>query len=204
MIKLENVSFAYPQDTVLDRISLDIKQGDYMVLLGTNGSGKSTLVKLIVGLLNPDSGRIIRDTQKVAYVPQQGLESIQFPVSVEEMLCFRLPKKEAKNAPIDEVLELVGLSDYRKRLIKDLSGGQRQRVLIARELLIKPDVMVLDEPSTGLDQDSMTVLYSILDKLNKEQQLTVVLVTHHIEDHECDGKRILEVSQHTLKEHNHV
>lgn len=203
MIEFNNVRFSYNQDLVINDLSLQINKGDYVAITGGNGSGKSTLIKLMVGLLKPDTGSLTVLSDKVAYVPQNGLESITFPVTVEELLSFRLPKNKFNKQNVNVALKTVGLLDLKKRLIKDLSGGQRQRVLIARELIINPEIMILDEPTNGLDQDSIASLYKLLSQLHKEG-LTVVLVTHHIESHHAKGMRVLKLDHQSLQEIDYV
>lgn len=203
MIQIKDVSFSYNNDLVLNHVSTVIKQGEYVALVGGNGSGKSTLIKLLVGLFEPNSGTINIESHHIAYIPQQGLESITFPVTVEEMLNFRLSRKQRNDQKLTQALKMVGLESYRHRLIKDLSGGQRQRVLIARELLTQPDIIILDEPTNGLDQNSIQSLYQLLNQLHQEG-MTVILVTHHLDKQISADVRVLEMDQHDLKELSHV
>lgn len=203
MIQFNNVSFSYNEDLVLKDLNMNIQKGDYVAITGGNGSGKSTLIKLMVGLIQPDQGNLEVLSDKVAYVPQNGLESIRFPVTVEELLSFRLSKKDLKQEKINQVLKTVGLEDYRKRLIKDLSGGQRQRVLIARELIIQPEIIILDEPTNGLDQNSIQSLYQLLKKLHGEG-LTIILVTHHIESTYRSEMRVFKLDHQNLEEVSYV
>lgn len=204
MIKLKDLSFSYPDGIVLENVNMEIHKGDSIALLGSNGSGKSTLVKLILGLMEPSQGAITRQYHTIAYVPQQGLEDVLFPVSVNELLKFRLAKSKGSQQRIHDALKRVGMQDHGKKLIKQLSGGQRQRVLIARELLVQPDILILDEPTTGLDQESITKLYALLKGLNENENMTIILVTHHLDDDQQENKRIFEVFNHEVKEVNHV
>ena len=204
MIKISNLSFSYNDDIVLKDVTMEIHQGDYIALIGSNGSGKSTLVKLALGLLEADSGTITNTHGSIAYVPQQGLEDVRFPVTVNELLTFRLPRRKNKKTIIQDALKTVGLQDEGNRLISNLSGGQRQRVLIARELMVKPDVLILDEPSTGLDQDSIQHLYNLLKRLNQDEKMTIILVTHHINEDDLDGLRVFEIDHHHVEEVDHA
>lgn len=204
MIQIENVSFSYSDGTVFKDVNLRINKGDYLALLGSNGSGKSTLIKLILGLLDPTSGKIHREYDRIAYIPQQGLEDVSFPVTVNELMKFRLPRSKGSNAAISDALLRVGMQEEGKKLIQNLSGGQRQRVLIARELLIAPEVLILDEPNTGLDSKSIQSLYQLLDQLNQEEAMTIVLVTHQLDEEQRKGKRIVTVSDRNLIEVNYV
>lgn len=200
MIEIKDLSFKYNKHEVLNDINLTINPGDYLALIGSNGSGKSTLVKLILGLLQPQEGTLKQTFSRVAYIPQQGLEDVSFPITVYEMLKFRLPRKQSNHDHIMEALNTVGLSDVSKSLVKNLSGGQRQRVLIARELLINPDLMILDEPHNGLDQKSIASLYKLLRKLNQEAGVTIILVTHHMDDKDTKNLRVVKFEDHSISE----
>lgn len=203
VLNISNLSFSYRNDIVLDNVSFSINEGDFVALNGSNGSGKSTLLKLILGFIQPSNGTIAIDTQKfpIAYIPQGGIESIDFIVSVNELLKFRNVK--SSQSDIDKALSQVAMKDFKKYLVKNLSGGQRQRVLIARELMNHPKIIFLDEPTTGLDRDSIAMLYNLLIDLNK-QGITIVLVTHHIDDVFKGINRIFEVVDHKVEELVHV
>ena len=129
-------------------------------------------------------------TDSIGYVPQVGFSKVSnFPANVEEIVLtgihkeigmFHFPKKEHKKR-VSDVLNLVGMQDYKKRMLSELSGGQQQRVLIARALIQNPKLLVLDEPLTGIDKEAGQMLYQLLDKLNKEYGMTIVMVTHNME-----------------------
>lgn len=190
IIEFTDVSFGYGKDTILKDVNLTIDQGEYVGIIGANGAGKSTLMKLILGQLSPDSGQIQVLVDKIGYVPQVGFQGVNhFPANVEEVvltgLCkeiglFHFAGKEDRKRVV-EILETVGMQDYRKRMLSELSGGQQQRVMIARALIIKPELLVLDEPLTGIDQQAGEELYQLLNRLNKELGMTIVMVTHNME-----------------------
>lgn len=190
MIKMENVSFGYGKDAILKNINFIVKPQEYVGIIGANGAGKSTLMKLILGQLSPDEGTISIGAQSIGYVPQVGFQSVSnFPANVEEIVMtglhaqigmFHLPKKEHKKK-VKETLQLVGMEEFRKRMLSQLSGGQQQRVMIARALIQSPELLVLDEPLTGIDKEAGEELYSLLDRLNKEYGMTIVMVTHNME-----------------------
>ncbi|MFR2299973.1 MAG: metal ABC transporter ATP-binding protein, partial [Clostridium paraputrificum] len=173
MIKIDNLSFAYNKNTspLLKDVNLDIPKGVYLSIVGENGSCKTTLIKLILGLLTPISGSITVDTDNIAYVPQRldGFNS-QFPISIYEILKIHAKslKLDPKSSSID-VLEKVNMLKFKENLIGNLSGGQQQRVFIARALIGNPDLIILDEPSTGVDVKNQQEIYSLLSKINKEQ-----------------------------------
>ena len=190
MIVVKDMSFAYGKDDILTNVNLTIEQQEYVGIIGANGAGKSTLMRLILGQLSPTKGEVIVNAESVGYVPQVGFGTMnQFPANVEEVVLtglhseigmFHFPKKEHKKK-VKAILEMVGMQDYRKRMLSELSGGQQQRVLVARALVRNPQLLVLDEPLTGIDKEAGEVLYQLLDKLNKEYGMTIVMVTHNME-----------------------
>ncbi|MDU2703335.1 MAG: metal ABC transporter ATP-binding protein, partial [Clostridium sp.] len=185
MIKINNLSFAYNKNTppLLKNVNLDIPKGVYLSIVGENGSCKTTLIKLILGLLTPISGSITVDTDNIAYVPQRldGFNS-QFPISIYEILKIHAKslKLDPKSSSID-VLEKVNMLKFKENLIGNLSGGQQQRVFIARALIGNPDLIILDEPSTGVDVKNQQEIYSLLSKINKEQGTTIISIEHNMD-----------------------
>ncbi|MCI8508600.1 MAG: metal ABC transporter ATP-binding protein [Lachnospiraceae bacterium] len=190
MITVKDMAFGYGKDNILTNVNFIVKKQEYVGIIGANGAGKSTLMKLILGQLTPDKGEVVVAAKAVGYVPQVGFHTVSnFPANVEEIVLtglhkdigmFHFPQKAHKQKVID-VLELVGMREYKKKMLSELSGGQQQRVLIARALVGGPDLLVLDEPLTGIDKEAGETLYMILDKLNKEFGMTIVMVTHNME-----------------------
>ena len=185
LIKIDNLSFDYNKNTspLLKDVNLDIPKGVYLSIVGENGSCKTTLIKLILGLLTPISGSITVDTDNIAYVPQRldGFNS-QFPISIYEILKIHAKslKLDPKSSSID-VLEKVNMLKFKENLIGNLSGGQQQRVFIARALIGNPDLIILDEPSTGVDVKNQQEIYSLLSKINKEQGTTIISIEHNMD-----------------------
>ncbi|MBS5927631.1 MAG: metal ABC transporter ATP-binding protein [Clostridium sp.] len=185
MIKIDNLSFAYSKNTppLLKDVNLDIPKGVYLSIVGENGSCKTTLIKLILGLLTPISGSITVNTDNIAYVPQRldGFNS-QFPISIYEILKIHAKslKLDPKSSSMD-VLEKVNMVKFKENLIGNLSGGQQQRVFIARALIGNPDLIILDEPSTGVDIKNQQEIYSLLSKINKEQGTTIISIEHNMD-----------------------
>ena len=185
LIKIDNLSFAYNKNTspLLKDVNLDIPKGVYLSIVGENGSCKTTLIKLILGLLTPISGSITVDTDNIAYVPQRldGFNS-QFPISIYEILKIHAKslKLDPKSSSMD-VLEKVNMVKFKENLIGNLSGGQQQRVFIARALIGNPDLIILDEPSTGVDIKNQQEIYSLLSKINKEQGTTIISIEHNMD-----------------------
>ncbi|MFZ2556002.1 MAG: metal ABC transporter ATP-binding protein [Minisyncoccia bacterium] len=199
IIEVQNVSFSYSGHVVLKDINLSIHRGDYIGLIGGNGSGKTTLIKIILGLLKPDSGTVklfgkniedFKERSKIGYVPQKATNfDASFPATVQEVVLMgRYGKRGLFNRvtaddreKAKEALEHVEMWQYRDRLIGDLSGGQQQRVFIARALATEPEVIFLDEPTVGVEQNIKDDFYALIRKLNRDLHLTVVLVTHDVE-----------------------
>lgn len=184
MVTIKNLSFSYNSfQPLLKDIDIFIPDGSYVSIIGENGSCKSTLVKLILGLLKPQKGEIIKKSSNIAYVPQwlDGFNS-EFPITVKEVLSIHLKTLKLKDKSlIDKVLETVNMSDFKNNLIGNLSGGQKQKILIARALLGNPELLILDEPSTGIDVSSQKEIYSIIKDLNLKSHMTVIAVEHNMD-----------------------
>lgn len=198
LLELKNVSFAYEDKLAIDGATFSVKRGDFVGMIGPNGSGKTTLVKLILGLLKPSSGSIklfgkdisdFNDWRHVGYVPQKATNFDQnFPATVFEVASMGrfakagLTKRLSKTdyGAVEKALELVGMLPLRGRRIGELSGGQQQRVFIARALAAEPELLILDEPTVGVDAEAQHAFYSLLKRLNKELGLALVLVSHDI------------------------
>lgn len=199
IIEVKDVSFSYGDTVVLKNISLTIHEGDYLGVIGPNGSGKSTLLKLMVGLLKPTSGEIklfgqnlnnFKDWHKLGYVSQKAVNfDFLFPATVKEVvemgrygskgLFKNLNKKD--DEIVERSLNQVEMWNFKDRLIGDLSGGQQQRVFIARALAAEPEVIFLDEPTVGVDAKTQEQFYALLKKLNRELNLTLVMISHDLE-----------------------
>ena len=185
MVAAENLRFSYTGSSpyVLDGINLFIKKGEYVSVIGENGCGKSTLMRLILGFLKPVSGKIESHAVRIGYVPQKNeFNNSGFPITVYEMLdSYRhLLKLSDKSIPAKS-MEMVGMSRFSGSLMGELSGGQTQKILIARALIGEPDLLILDEPSTGVDIGSQKEIYGFLKKLNREKQVTIFSVEHNLE-----------------------
>ncbi len=189
IITCDHVSLAYEKRMVISDLSFVVSEGDYLAIIGENGTGKSTLLKGMLGLLKPVSGEIslgIRNNQ-IGYLPQQTLSQQHFPASVEEIvLSGRLNRrgwspfytKKDKQAA-ERAMERLEISDLKKRCYGELSGGQQQRVLLARALCSASELLLLDEPTAGLDAAVTEEFYRLIGELNQEG-MTVMMVTHDI------------------------
>ena len=192
-IELEDVWFGYERTTILQNVSLALAQGEFLGIIGPNGGGKTTLLKLMLGILKPNRGRIRilgqaphDASHRVGYVPQSTDFNRSFPISVLDVALMgrltmsRMGKRYSRRdrEKVSDILQKVGMWDYRYSPIGKLSGGQRQRVFIARALATDPEILFLDEPTTSVDPEFETDLYDFLRELNKE--VTIVVITHDI------------------------
>lgn len=197
-VKLSDVTFLYGSDAVLNKFSLTVEAGSFVAVVGPNGAGKSTLLKIIAGLLRPTHGVVTvagRDitvscqSGEVGYVPQIfARNAASFPATVEEVVALGLVSgrakrvgKEAAHHIVTHMLELVGIENLRRKLIGELSGGQQQRVMVARALAGNPGLLLLDEPTSGVDQETSAKLFALLGELNQNLGITIIAVSHDIE-----------------------
>ncbi len=207
VLEVENLKVSYSNHTALENINFKVNEGEYVCLVGENGSGKSTLVKTIVGLLKQDEGKINLNISldEVAYLSQTNLKDLDFPATSKEIIMSgvqkhkKLPfytKQDKKD--YEEVIKKLKIGDIQNRRIGDLSGGQKQRVLIGRALIRNPKLLILDEPTTGLDYNITKELYKILENLNKENNMTIILATHDIDEINETKPRIIYLAK-TIK-----
>ncbi|HSQ89376.1 metal ABC transporter ATP-binding protein [Romboutsia sp.] len=198
IIKINHVSFGYGNKPILENVSLDIKKGDYIGIIGQNGAGKSTLLKLMINTINPVKGSIemlgkdiknFNNWDEIGYINQKSNSfSSSFPVTVSEVVSMNLASKiglfkrikKHHLKEVEKVLKLVGIYEYKDRLIGSLSGGQQQKVFIARELMKSPKILFLDEPTVGIDVNGQKEFYKILKELNENLNLTIVIVSHDL------------------------
>ena len=193
IVDVDHLSFEYGNRRVLHNLNFSIRQGDYAVLTGENGSGKSTLMKVLSGELESAKGRVGSDSLtaalhriRIGYMPQNGTSrNAFFPATVEEIMETGMYhpfwKKWAvkdKKERICRTLEEMGMKDALNRRIGELSGGQQQRVMLARVLISKPQLLLLDEPAVGVDQESLRQLAAVLKRRNQEEAMTIFLITH--------------------------
>ncbi|MHC1721507.1 MAG: metal ABC transporter ATP-binding protein [Clostridiaceae bacterium] len=203
MITIENLSFSYSgiEPYLLKDVNIKIIPGSYAAIMGDNGSAKTTLVKLILRLLKPVAGIVELETKKIGYLPQNSKNiNSQVPITVSEFMnCHaKVIRLKDKNS-VDSALKSLDMLDKKNRLISDLSGGQLQKILIARALLGKPELLILDEPSTGLDANSHDEIYSILKRLNIEEGVTIVSVEHNLHAAFKNSTEILSIENGTVK-----
>jgi zinc transport system ATP-binding protein len=196
LLQAEHLHIAYGSTDILRDISFQVQTGDYLGIVGPNGSGKSTLIRAILGLVPVTSGTVrllgqplalFSDWQKIGYLPQRlSFANPHFPATVEEIVRLGFidkngPKRRidaSEAAQLEEILARMGIIDLRHQLIGQLSGGQQQRVLLARALVGRPALLLLDEPTTALDPETREDFYDIVRELNRELGTAIVLITH--------------------------
>jgi len=184
MIEVQNLHFSYTGTGpyVLRGLNLTIKDGEYVSVVGSNGSGKTTLMRLLLGFLRPTGGTVTVHAARAGYVPQRREAPGGFPITVFESLnAYRRLLGIRDKSVIGQVLASVGFPGKEGALMDTLSGGQSQKVLIARALLGSPDLLILDEPSSGVDPESQRDIYTLLKELNRQKGITVVSVEHNID-----------------------
>ncbi len=198
IIDIQNLDVAYGDNVALESINLQVQAGEFLAVIGPNGSGKTTLMRTILGLIEPLRGQVYvfgrppgalgAERSRIGYVPQLMTVNFQFPVRVAGVVLmgrysklglFHRPGRTDHEAAM-RALEQVGMAELANRQICQLSGGQRQRVLVARALVSTPDLLILDEPTTGTDAESTESLYELLHRLNDQEHLTIVLVSHDV------------------------
>lgn len=198
IVEVMDVSFSYENRKVLEQVNLTLAKGEFLGIVGPNGSGKSTLMKLILGLLRPQQGFIkvfqqpiqnLKDRYRLGYVSQKSNSfNLGFPATVREVVISGLVGKKGlfqsyrkcDQQKVDQALETVGIADLANRNIGKLSGGQQQRVFIARALVANPELLILDEPTVGIDAKSTESFYQLLKKIYQQQNMSLILVTHDI------------------------
>ena len=199
IIEFDKVYFGYTSEYILKNINFSANEGDFVSIIGSNGAGKSTILKLILGELNQNKGdiKIFGDNIKnfnrwhyIGYLEQNAYyKMLNFPATVYETVMsnmfhdiglFKFPNKNCR-AKVIESLKLLGMEKYSNRTISKLSGGQIQRVFLARTLVANPKILILDEPTNGVDSETVDIIYNILSDLNKNKNISIIMVTHDIE-----------------------
>lgn len=210
-LEFDQVTFGYGSVPVVSEVCLQVQQGTFVALVGANGSGKTTLMRLGLGLLRPTQGAVrlfgddasrFRERWRVGYVPQRASAASSLPVSVVEVVRTGLAGQQRPGRRrftthhrerLEHVLDLMGLRGVRRRRLSELSGGQQQRALIARALVTGPRLLVLDEPTTGVDAEARAVLRESLEHLVTVEGIAVVYVSHDPEGFAGLADRVIEV-----------
>jgi len=213
---VKNLSFEAKGQQILSNVSFEVFNGEYIAIIGPNGGGKTTLIRILLGLEKPTGGDIklfgksqkeFKSWSKVGYVPQRAtLVDTSFPATVLDVVnmgrtakrsLFSTLNKEDKNSVYD-AMHKMDILDLKDKMVGTLSGGQRQRVMIARALASKPEILILDEPNTGVDMRSQQKFYKLLAKLNKEEKITILFITHDIGVIADDIGRLFTINENAI------
>lgn len=206
-LRCENISVGYEDGIVVSDVSFELNRGDYVCIVGENGAGKSSLLKGILGLARIQGGKIEygdgMSRADVGYLPQQKDYQKNFPATVKEVVMsgflnkmgLRLYYNRAEKAKAMEILSDFGMADYVRASFGSLSGGQKQRVLLARAMCATDKLLLLDEPTTGLDPVATEELYELLKRLNREKKTTILMVSHDLNKAVSDAGLILHVNK---------
>lgn len=188
IINVDNLSYYYDSFPALDHISFSVERGDFLGIIGPNGAGKTTLFQCILGIMSNFSGEINlfgsnvkqnkKILQRIGYVPQKKSVEQTFPATVSEIISLGVIGKDIKKESIESAIEFVELGSYRNKRIGELSEGQQQRVIIAKALVKQPELLILDEPTTGIDSVAQNKFYDLLTRLNKDRGITIVWSSH--------------------------
>ena len=206
LIEVKNLTLGYDKTKVLKNLNFKIEENDFLCIVGPNGSGKSTLVKGMLGLIKPISGKVIYKNLKqnfIGYMPQETKIDPNFPASVYEIVLSGIlnrvglrpfySKKEKEIATNN--LKILGIENLKDKSFIELSGGQRQKVLLARSLCATQKLLILDEPSNNLDSKSKKELYEIVINLNKNHNITIIMITHDLDHNNLIGNKILSLRE---------
>ena len=198
-VSVSNLTFGYDYRTVLKDISFTLKSGDFLAVIGNNGSGKSTLIKCILGINKIPASKILLDDvdvvdyknyKNIGYVPQKFDDfNYEFPITVNEILQVSKYTDFTEDQKL-ELLDKVGILELQNENINNLSGGQLQRVFIARSLMNNPKLLILDEPTVGVDRENVEGFYKTINELNKDG-ITIMLITHNIHESQANITHVL-------------
>ena len=195
---VKNLNFSIRNQNILSNISLEIYSAEYIAIIGPNGGGKTTLIRILLGLDNPTSGEVkifgksvknFKEWHKIGYVPQRAtLVDVNFPGTVKDVVNMGRTSQRglfSVMSPTDkecvrDAMQKMDVYELKDKMVGTLSGGQRQRVMIARALASKPEILILDEPNTGVDMASQKRFYALLKELNSQEKITIVFITHDI------------------------
>lgn len=210
LIKCEHVDLGYENQDAVINVNMEVCSGDYLCIVGENGSGKSTLIKGLLGLLKPSGGKLTvaegLKTTGIGYLPQQTAAQKDFPASVREVVLSGCLSRRGRRPFYSKTekdiaaanMEKLGITQLAGQCYRELSGGQQQRVLIARALCATRELLILDEPITGLDPMAIQDFYSMIRKLNREDKVAIIMVSHDLRNAVEEANKILHLQKQVL------
>jgi len=211
LIEVNDLAVKYGKNPILKSVNFSVCQGDYIGIVGPNGAGKTTLIKALLGLHPLDQGRITyypnRASLRIGYLPQVILSNDHlFPAKVSEVVGLGLigekkyPKRLTKDdrKRVNDMLERLGISEYKNRKIGDLSGGQQQRVYLARALVNHPHILILDEPTSALDPQIREDFFKIIEEIHTIDQTAMMLISHDTHAIESHAKKMMLIERNTI------
>ncbi|POY44787.1 zinc ABC transporter ATP-binding protein ZnuC [Avibacterium gallinarum] len=194
LIELKNINVQFEQRNVLQNINLSLYSDSVLTIVGPNGGGKSTLLKVLLKLIKPSSGEVIyHNNVRIGYVPQKIHLDHSLPLTVEKFLAL---KKGVSKSEIEAALALLSISHLKQNAMQKLSGGEMQRVLLARAILNKPNLLVLDEPTQGVDITGQAELYQLIHQTRKQLNCAILMVSHDLHIVMADTNEVLCINQH--------
>ncbi|SMM98714.1 Zinc ABC transporter, ATP-binding protein ZnuC [uncultured Candidatus Thioglobus sp.] len=195
LISVNNISLTHHGKSVLDKVSFELEQGEFLTIIGPNGAGKSSLIKILLGLIKADSGKVTRaEHVRLGYTPQTFSPNPFIPISVVDFLNLN---QKVKSDFLQETAEITGVKKLLNSALKNLSGGELQRVLLTRALLNKPNLLILDEPTQNLDIDGQMQLYKLIQDIHQQQNCAVLMISH-------DLHRVMKESTKVLCLYHHI
>ncbi len=212
LLKCTDLTLGYENIVLAEHLDFEVNAGEYWCITGENGTGKSTFMKTVLGLRKPLAGTITYgdglEKNKIGYLPQQTQLQKDFPASVTEVVISGFQGKtglrpfytKAEKAEAMKNMERLGIKDLAKRCYRELSGGQQQRVLLARALCATGKILLLDEPVTGLDPKATEELYELIKKLNREDKITIIMITHDVEAPRKYATHVMNFGENITKE----
>jgi zinc transport system ATP-binding protein len=195
LITLSNITLSHNGKNILDDVSFKLHQGEFVTLIGPNGAGKSSLIKILLGVIKPDSGVVTYQGDiRLGYTPQTFTANPYIPISVKDFLTLN---QKLDTFFMQQTFDLTGINELLDSPLKDLSGGELQKVLLSRALLNKPNVLILDEPAQNLDVDGQMQLYKLIQDIHQDQNCAVLMVSH-------DLHRVMKESTQVLCLYHHI
>lgn len=194
LISLENINLNFADQNILKNINLEIRKGDFITIIGPNGAGKSSLIKIIIGSVKNDYGKIVRNKNlKIGYVPQKIDINQTIPINAKYFLQLN---QKIKPKLFDKILRDLKIENFLETQLNNLSGGQRQKILLAKALLSEPNLLILDEPAQNLDISGQLEFYNYIKNLHQEQKISILMISHDLHIVMSSTKKVICLNRH--------